>query len=222
MWYFLPFSLLRMVVCSARAHTHTQHLIETWSPLATYYSVVSSMPCTAHTTPRHALFQLVLSISVTGFSWFALAKMQYSVGSYFSVSPRLIVERSCGDWPMQMCVNCAEKFNKEEANARKKRAHTLASSRRREERTHTRIAFRCTQTRQRKIWYFFAFEMFVCLFLCVFSTRRGGEGEAGRQHKSTYFFGIYVRSTVEVHTCLCMRLKRKCTANKASTSGNME
>lgn len=68
------------------------------------YSVVLSMQCS-----RHALFQCVLSISETGFSSEPGCKMQYSVGSYFAMSPRLIVEQSCGDWPMQMCVNCAEK-----------------------------------------------------------------------------------------------------------------
>lgn len=110
-----------------------------------------------------------------------MAKMQYSVGSYFSMSPRLIVEQSCGDWPMQMCVNCAEKFNKEEASgAHRTAAETKKESmngRWREERTHTHSRcismHTCTHTyaqkRQRKIWYFFAFKMFVCLFLFFFS-----------------------------------------------------
>lgn len=121
LWHFFR-SKLRMCEMRASARTHAVRPMETWSPLTLRTPVSGTMlivrdggtrrAAPRHATQCHALFQRVLSISVTGFSWL---KTQYSVGSYFSMSPRLIVEQSCGDWPMQMCVNCAKKFNKEEA-----------------------------------------------------------------------------------------------------------
>lgn len=192
--------------------------------VATYFCSLVYAMCTRHTHHTMHYFNAFYQ-----FQWLASAasswcKMQYSVGSYFSMSPRLIVERSGGEWPMQMCVNCAEKFNKEGAGewTHTKKQQPVTHRERGSEsqsptigrNTYSHRTLLHTETPKKNMVHFRIRNVLSVFFFPFFSRLFFFSRSNAKTH--IFFWNLYARSAMlemSTHVCAC-DLSEKCTTNK--------